>query len=733
MKKYWSIVTSIVLVALIGMNFFTVKISAANTTFTNQKCGENTYATLDANGVLTISGTGKTWDNIIEGDLYTANYGVAPWEECKEAIKKVVFTEKVTDVGASAFSNCVNLKEVTFNEYMQGIGNFAFKDCSSLDVVNWSTGLTSIGQQAFSYAAFVEVSIPDGVSFIDACAFEYCNNLNKVYIGSCSSSPFIIGNSVFRGCNKLEEITVSKDHFALMSIDGVLYNAERKEGGEKYPSMLQEYPRNKKNKEYIVPETVTRINNMSIEGNPYLETVTLHNNIVAMSLVFNGMDSLKNLTIPSSVVEVMEVGGNCNNLQWLKNESNCDIPLLPYRDWKWYDENGNEISVIKAKSTAYCKLVIEEPEGDSSAGLPDEPPVDTLGETPTTDNVIDEAPSSGNGNNLPSSGGNSTPPSTDNPPVKEDSPSSEPIVEPEEPTTEDASDETEKEPQTKPVDDVIESDKIVEVYKEQVEENVKDIELMIDKPTVVDKTLFESISQMDKNIVIAVVDANNKIQYSWTFSKNAIKNTDVSVDLNISFEVDKKTEIEEKIGNKNSKYMEFSHSGELAGAATINMYVGDTYSDGEKLYLYYYDEEAKEVLMVGDKAIEVKDGYVAYTITHCSIYFMDTEKFDVALDSASLKDANISVKDLVINNGQYEVVAEDLEKEEETTENPTTASKEEVTEEDKLNEETTTSSIDNDGKEEGKSPMWIILIIGVLVVGGAAAAVVIINKKKKEQ
>ena len=238
--------------------------------------------------------------------------------------------------------------------------------------------------------------------------------------------------------------------------------------------------------------------------------------------------------------------------------------------------------------------------------------------------------------------------------------------------------------------------------------------------------MFECILQKDKAVVIGVVDSNNRLQYSWEFSKNAIKNTDASIDLNISFEVEKKNEIEEKMGNKNSKYMEFSHSGELPGAATISMYVGDTYSDGEKLYLYYYDENENEVLMVGDKAIEVKDGYVTYTITHCSIYFMDIEKFNVSMDNDSLKDVNVSVKELVINNGQYEVIVEENIKEEETT----TATTDNESEE---KEEPTSNVISNDNENEGKTPKWILPIVVVLIVGGIAVAVVLINKKKQSQ
>ena len=106
----------------------------------------------------------------------------------------------------------------------------------------------------------------------------------------------------------------------------------------------------------------------------------------------------------------------------------------------------------------------------------------------------------------------------------------------------------------------------------------------------------------------------------------------------------KKEEIAKLTGNKEAAYISFAHYGELPGPSTIKTYVGDKYKNGDKVYLYYFDEATNKVLMVGDKPLTIKGGYAEYTITHCSTYFLMEEKLaNVAKDTASLDDANVSV------------------------------------------------------------------------------------------
>ena len=67
--------------------------------------------------------------------------------------------------------------------------------------------------------------------------------------------------------------------------------------------------------------------------------------------------------------------------------------------------------------------------------------------------------------------------------------------------------------------------------------------------------------------------------------------------------------------------MDFSHNGSLPGRAEIKVYVGNHFSDGQKLYLYYYNPDKKEIEPV-QKNIVVVDGYATFELSHCSSYVL---------------------------------------------------------------------------------------------------------------
>jgi hypothetical protein len=57
----------------------------------------------------------------------------------------------------------------------------------------------------------------------------------------------------------------------------------------------------------------------------------------------------------------------------------------------------------------------------------------------------------------------------------------------------------------------------------------------------------------------------------------------------------------------------------------MNVYVGDKYKNGDVVYLYYYNEDTGKIEAVSESGLVVKAGYVEFTITHCSVYFLATQ------------------------------------------------------------------------------------------------------------
>ncbi|EFF67697.1 hypothetical protein [Eshraghiella crossota] len=193
--------------------------------------------------------------------------------------------------------------------------------------------------------------------------------------------------------------------------------------------------------------------------------------------------------------------------------------------------------------------------------------------------------------------------------------------------------------------EVVDHEKVVENIKDKLvtTKNTKKVDVVTNKAPVISADIFKLVDNNSKNLTVGVVDDNNQLQYSWTFAASEIKDTTKDVDLTITFDSDRQEKIEKLTGETDSLYINFAYHGNLPGTSTVKLYVGNKYGNNEKVYIYYYDEEEDKVLMVGRKPLTVKDGYVEFSITHCSTYFLSETKYNVEQDKSSLDDATVKV------------------------------------------------------------------------------------------
>ena len=136
-------------------------------------CGENVTYHLDrSTGVITLSGTGSTYDYAIRTSIFYNNMD----------IQAVVIEEGVTRIGAYLFHNCDNIKSVTFTSSITEIGSNAFRDCDGLTDVTLPDNITCINTFTFyNCSGLTRVSIPAGVTDINYDAFVGCKSLKNVY------------------------------------------------------------------------------------------------------------------------------------------------------------------------------------------------------------------------------------------------------------------------------------------------------------------------------------------------------------------------------------------------------------------------------------------------------------------------------------------------------------------------------------------------------------------------
>ena len=128
--------------------------------------------TLDDNGTLTISGSGKMKD-------FSPDEDKAAWKQYGKDIREIIIGNGITTISSQAFIDC---------------------------------------DQATS------VTIPESVTRIESQAFEGNNSLTSVTIPKNVS---FIGDSAFAWCGKLTGIQVDERNPYYCSSDGVLYNKDK--------------------------------------------------------------------------------------------------------------------------------------------------------------------------------------------------------------------------------------------------------------------------------------------------------------------------------------------------------------------------------------------------------------------------------------------------------------------------------------------------------------------------
>ncbi len=191
MRKFISLILIICIITSLGISLPLVA-SAAD----SGACGDNATWTLDDNGTLTISGTGKT-----------KGYGLSvhklPWYYTHSNIKSVIIEEGITSICDYAFYNCSNLSSVSLPDSLEEIGYGAFMNCANLTNIALPDALEQIGSNAFQSTGIFNIIIPPNISIIEYATFAWCSNLKTI---SIPLGVTCFKNQAFLDCNNLKNI-----------------------------------------------------------------------------------------------------------------------------------------------------------------------------------------------------------------------------------------------------------------------------------------------------------------------------------------------------------------------------------------------------------------------------------------------------------------------------------------------------------------------------------------------
>ena len=313
------------------------------TTLIKYPIGKTDETYLVPYGVTAISNNAfpfSKFTSVIIPDGVT-HIGSYAFNECR-SLTHVTMPDSITNIGYRAFSVCLSLKNIAIPDNVLKIGGQAFYACESLTSINIPKNVTEIDEYSFYRCeSLVDIMVsPNNPNFASSDGVLFNKDktvLIKIPIGK--TGAYIIPESVtelgrgaisecgllteitfpdnikgididtFGHCMSLKYITVGANNPECSSEDGVLFNKDKTE--------LIEYPCQKPDKTYTIPDTVTIVGERSFEGNAILTCVKIPDSVKRIeSKAFSDCKGLTDIFIPASVEIIRQyVFNHCDALK----------------------------------------------------------------------------------------------------------------------------------------------------------------------------------------------------------------------------------------------------------------------------------------------------------------------------------------------------------------------------------------------------------------------------------
>lgn len=195
-----------------------------------------------------------------EVNKYSAEQSIGRVEQC--------VGKNVTKIGKYAFAGCWNMGKAwgdgRLPEKLESIGEGAFQYCYKIKSLEIPAGVTVIPDRTFQGCERLEsIQIDGDITMIGAEAFDGCVALTSMPL---SKSLNLIGADAFRDCTALTDFQLAEGNTHFQVQQGALMTADG--------TRLLTYAASAPQQSFVMPETLTQIDDGALKNLRYLETLT---------------------------------------------------------------------------------------------------------------------------------------------------------------------------------------------------------------------------------------------------------------------------------------------------------------------------------------------------------------------------------------------------------------------------------------------------------------------------
>lgn len=222
------------------------------------------------------------------------------------ALEWIYMPSEIEYMGAGVFDGCSSLRDIVLPTGITELPEATFYECTSLDTVIVGEGTEVIGSECFyGCTSLTAPVLPESLTSINDYAFENCSSLMLIEI---PENMVNLGKYIFLGCTSLDEFSVDEDNEMFCDVDGVLFTKDM--------ATLIRYPEAIENTEYRVPDGCTALANGSFVDAVHLKEIDLNQATIYGMDVFFRCTGLKEIAFPEGTEELgAYMLGYCSSLE----------------------------------------------------------------------------------------------------------------------------------------------------------------------------------------------------------------------------------------------------------------------------------------------------------------------------------------------------------------------------------------------------------------------------------